>query len=103
MRYLGATLLLASAMALPLQEAKAQDPLATIVGGAIGAGVGAAATGGRAAGAIAGGVIGATAAAAITFQPRRGRLLLVRQSLLVSLPERRVSPRPARLLRLSEF
>lgn len=71
MRYLGATLLLAAAMALPL-EAKAQDPLATIVGGAIGAGVGAAATGGRAAGAIAGGVIGATAAAAITFQPRPG-------------------------------
>jgi hypothetical protein len=65
MRYLGATLLLASAMALPLQAAKAQDPLATIVGGAIGAGV-------RAAGAIAGGVIGATAAAAITFQPRAG-------------------------------
>jgi hypothetical protein len=72
MRYLGATLLLASAMALPLQDAKAQDPLATIVGGAIGAGVGAAATGGRAAGAIAGGVIGATAAAAITWQPRPG-------------------------------
>jgi hypothetical protein len=72
MRYLGATLLLASAMALPLQEAKAQDPLATIIGGAVGAGVGAAATGGRAGGAIAGGIIGATAAAAITFQPRPG-------------------------------
>lgn len=72
MRYLGAALLLASVMALPVQEAKAQDPLATIVGGAIGAGVGAAVTGGRAGGAIVGGVIGAGAAAAITFDPRPG-------------------------------
>jgi hypothetical protein len=72
MRYLGAALLLASAMALPVQEAKAQDPLATILGGAIGAGVGAAATGGRAGGAIVGGIIGAGAAAAITFEPRAG-------------------------------
>lgn len=73
MRYMGASLLLAAtAVALPLQDAKAQNPIGAIVGGAVGAGVGAAATGGRAAGAIVGGVIGAAAGASIPFDSRPG-------------------------------
>jgi len=55
-------------MALPLQQANAQDALGgAIIGGAIGAGVGGAATG-KAGGAIVGGVIGAVLGASIANQ-----------------------------------
>jgi outer membrane lipoprotein SlyB len=66
--------LLTLAVAMPVQEAGAQDALGgALLGGAAGALIGGAATG-RAGGAIAGGIIGAAAGAAIgdSMQYRRG-------------------------------
>ena len=70
--FAGATLL-AAAIAMPVQDAKAQDPLgAAILGGAAGAIIGGAATG-RAAGAAIGAAIGAGTAAVIASEAERRR------------------------------
>lgn len=75
LRITTAAALLALAVAIPVQEAAAQDNVlgGALLGGAAGAIIGGAATG-RAGGAIAGGIIGAVAGAAIgsQFEPRRG-------------------------------
>ena len=70
LRTLSATVLLALAIATPLQEAAAQDPIAGgIFGGAVGGLLGGA-IGGRG-GAIAGAIIGGTTGAAIAAQGER--------------------------------
>jgi hypothetical protein len=75
LRITTAAALLALAVAIPVQEAAAQDNVlgGALLGGAAGAIIGGAATG-RTGGAIAGGIIGAAAGAAIgsQFEPRRG-------------------------------
>jgi hypothetical protein len=63
-----AAILMAMALAVPLQHAKAQDALGgALLGGAAGAIIGGAATG-KAGGAVVGGVIGAATGAAIASQ-----------------------------------
>jgi hypothetical protein len=72
-RAVGASALLAIALAMPLQDAAAQDPLGgAILGGAAGAILGGAIGGGRgaAAGAIIGGATGAAIAAQGAARPR---------------------------------
>jgi hypothetical protein len=70
-RHLGATALLALAMAMPLQPAAAQDVLGgAILGGAAGAIVGGAVTG-RGSGAATGAIIGAATGAIIASEAQR--------------------------------
>lgn len=75
MRAMGAAVLLAAAVMLPVQDTAAQNGAlgGAILGGAAGAVIGGAATG-RAGGAVVGGVIGAAAGAALGSQmeTRRG-------------------------------
>jgi hypothetical protein len=72
LRTFGAAALLTLAVAMPAQDAMAQDPLGgALLGGAIGAGIGAAAGGNR--GILPGAIIGATAGAIIAAEGQRRR------------------------------
>jgi uncharacterized protein YcfJ len=74
-RAFGASVLLMLAVAMPVQDASAQDPLGgALLGGVLGAGVGAAVGHGRGSSIAIGAILGATAGAAIASQGqfRRG-------------------------------
>jgi uncharacterized protein YcfJ len=71
---IGAAALLSLAVAMPVQEAAAQDVIGgAIVGGAVGGLVGGAVTGGRGSGVAAGVAIGATTGALIGAEAQRRR------------------------------